>query len=437
MKIALVLCIGFLIVPIGASAEDSGLRSLTAGAMHTCVLTTEGKAYCWGSNQLGQLGDHTTIDSSKPVPVDTTLRFSSITAGDRTTCGIARDGTNKGGAAYCWGENTFGQIGTSELTENCGSQPCVTSPRPVSSPLKASNPLKFSKIATNRTGSCGLTVSGDIYCWGDNGNGQLGQGDMAGHPEDAKCTSRPCSKVPIAVKAPAAVKGELKFSTISVGDGTNCAVALDGRMFCWGDGQYGQLGKGSTIPAQTLPVQAKGRLRFATVAIGVFTACGVATDRAVYCWGGDMDDALGTDTPPEHCSTTSAPRFACSTSPNLVNNLKLRPEDGSIGIARTTACGIDPSGRAFCWGAGGQGQLGDGITNKRRVFMHLNANSPQPVEVAGKQRFQEIAVGSNFACGIGEDKKTIYCWGGTFGNAPQALPWDDSAPGGAHEPSVH
>ena len=124
--------------------------------------------------------------------------LTSITAGAWTTCGITKDdGSDKSGTAYCWGDNTFGQLGTSEPTENCGSVSCTTSPKPVSSPL-FSTPLKFSKIATERTGSCGLTESGDIYCWGDNGNGQLGQGDLLGHPKGTRRRKRALLSSPIA-----------------------------------------------------------------------------------------------------------------------------------------------------------------------------------------------------------------------------------------------
>jgi alpha-tubulin suppressor-like RCC1 family protein len=427
MKIALVLFVGLsTIVPIQASAQDSGFRSIAAGVAHTCVLNAEGKAYCWGSNGRGQLGNHTTIDSTKPFPVDTTVKFSSITAGYWTTCGI----TKNDGSAYCWGDNTFGQLGTPELTENCGTMPCATSPKPISSLLK------FSKIATERTGTCGLTESGDIYCWGDNGSGQLGQGDLLGPPDGVTCAARPCSKVPIAVKAPADLKGEFKFSSISKGEGTTCAVAVDGKLFCWGDGQTGKLGNGTTTAEQMRPVQAKGKLRFATTANGAYAVCGVTTDRAVYCWGGDQEFALGTDTPPEHCYTPGLLNFACSTKPNLVNGLKLRPEGGSIGFTTTTVCGIDPKGRAYCWGAGSNGQLGDGISTTRRRLINLSANSRVPVAVSGKQRFREIAVGSSHACGISEDRKTIYCWGGSFGNVPQAIQWDGGTAGDAKDGMV-
>lgn len=424
MKITLVLCIALsAIVPSQASAQDSGFWSVAAGAAHTCILNAEGKAYCWGSNQHGQLGNHTTVYSLKPVPVSTELTFSSIAAGYWTTCGITKDGS-----AYCWGDNTFGQLGTSEPTENCGTTPCSTLPKAVAPPFLLSTPLKFSKIATERTGTCGITDSGDMYCWGDNGNGQLGQGDLRGHPEGAVCTAHPCSKVPIAVKAPAEEKDEVKFSSISKGEGTTCAVAVDGRLFCWGDGTTGKLGNGAaTEVPQTRPVQVKGKLRFATTANGTYAVCGVTSERAVYCWGGGQDFALGTDTPPDHCHTQGLLNFECSTKPNLVNRLKLRPEDGSIGSATTTVCGIDLQGRAYCWGAGSDGQLGDGISTSRRRFINLTANSPVPVRVAGKHQFKEISVGSSQACGISEDRKTVYCWGENFGTSPRALEWGDGA----------
>jgi alpha-tubulin suppressor-like RCC1 family protein len=423
MKLALVFCVGLLTIASQASAQDSGYRSIAAGLTHTCVLNAEGKAYCWGGNEHGQLGNHTTVDSAKPVSVDTTLKFSSITAGYWTTCGITTDGS-----AYCWGDNASGQLGTSEPTENCGGTPCATFPKPVSSPFMSA-PLKLSKIATERTGTCGLTEAGDIYCWGDNGNGQLGQGDLVGHPEGVTCTGRPCSKVPVAVKAAADERGELKFSSLSRGEGTACAVAVDGKLFCWGDGQTGKLGNNTTPAAQTRPVQIKGKFRFAATTSGAYAVCGVTTDHAVYCWGGNQGFALGTNTSLDHCYAPGLQSFSCSTTPNFVDGVKLRPEGGSIGFTTTTVCGIDPKGRAYCWGAGSNGQLGDGVSPNRRRLITLSANTPVPVPVSGKQLFKEIAVGSSHVCGISDDRKTIYCWGAGFGNAPQALPWDDGTAG--------
>jgi alpha-tubulin suppressor-like RCC1 family protein len=226
-------------------------------------------------------------------------------------------------------------------------------------------------------------------------------------------------------------KGEIKFSSLSRGEGTTCAVTVDGRLFCWGDdGQTGKLGTGSTTTAaQTRPAQVKGKLRFATTANGTYAVCGVTTDRSVYCWGGDQGDALGTNAAPEICRTTRLGAFSCSTKPNLVSNLKLRPEEGSLSSTSTTVCGIDPKSRAYCWGAGSDGQLGDGLSTNRRRFRNLTANSEVPAAVAGKERFREIAVGSNHACGINEERKTIYCWGASFGNAPQAIQWNASASG--------
>jgi len=145
--------------------------SITAGgSTHTCGVTADGQAYCWGANQSGQLGVGTSTGpetcagaitfpcSTVPVPVTTALRWASLTAGVGRTCGVTR-----AGEAYCWGRNDYGQLGTGSTT-------------PASIPMAVSGGLSFSALATGGNHTCGLTMSGAAYCWGNNAVGQLGDG---------------------------------------------------------------------------------------------------------------------------------------------------------------------------------------------------------------------------------------------------------------------
>ena len=134
-------------------------QSLTAGEYHTCGLSG-GAAYCWGANWDGQYGDGTTSQSSVPVVAGGGVAsYATINAGQYFTCG-----TTAGGTGYCWGANTYGQLGAGTLTEE------ILSPSVV--------PGAWAYIAGGENHSCGVSTSGAAYCWGDNIYGELGNSDL-------------------------------------------------------------------------------------------------------------------------------------------------------------------------------------------------------------------------------------------------------------------
>jgi hypothetical protein len=148
-------------------------RSVVAGTAHACALTADGLAYCWGDNSGGQLGDGTTARSWRPVAVAGGLRFATLTAGDRHTCGLTADGR-----AFCWGFNGRGALGTNAAFDNCGGEPCATSPVR-GAPALALDVLSAA-AGPGSSHTCGVTRDGHAYCWGQNDHGQLGAGYVGG-----------------------------------------------------------------------------------------------------------------------------------------------------------------------------------------------------------------------------------------------------------------
>ncbi len=262
-------------------------------------------------------------------------------------------GVTVAGHAYCWGANGNGQLGDGTKTQR-------------HSPVPVSGGLSFATVSLGTYHSCALTTGGDAYCWGNNGNGQLG---------DATTTER---------LTPTAVSGGPTFVTLSLGGGHSCGVSAGGTAYCWGYNPYGQLGDGTTIDRHT-PVAVFGGPTFATVNAGLFHTCGVTTGDVAYCWGynnlGQLGDGTTTD----------------RNTPGIVVG---GPPFATVSAGTFHSCAVSTNGAAFCWGRNNVGQLGDGTTIQRLT----------PAAVSGGLAFAAVSAGSSHTCGT-TTGDTPYCWG--------------------------
>lgn len=193
-------------------------REVSIGQHHSCGIELDGRVLCSGWNVHGQLGGGFTVNLGAPQHINVDRRFTTISAGRHHTCGVDEEGR-----AWCWGRGDHGQLGS-------GIRASALSPAPVP------DDLRFAAIAAGDEHTCALTHEGAALCWGDNLLGRAGQ------PADVE-------RVPI----PAPVHTELRFTQISAGSLHTCALAADGRAFCWGFGGFGQLG-GGTMRSSHTPV---------------------------------------------------------------------------------------------------------------------------------------------------------------------------------------
>lgn len=336
------------------------LSSISAGTSGACGVTAGGQAYCWGDNDEGKLGNGTTDPSNVPVPVSGGFTFTSVDQGPLASCGLT-----KGGQAYCWGSGFFGLLGN-------GSRDGSTVP------VAVVGGITFSTLSSSRMGlgfSCGVARGGGGYCWGIDGEGELGNGS---------------STPGVDFDTPVLVLGGLTFSSISPGAFHTCAVAKGGALYCWGNNSSGELGVGYNSPfgsGSNVPVRSSTGLAFVQVSSGDGYSCGVTKSGAGYCWGANHAGQLGDG------STTN--RYAPVPIAGGLSFVSVSAGAGST-------CGLNRNGRAYCWGSNSFGELGIGAAGSDPVT--------SPVPVSGGFTFASISTGVQFACGV-TSRLGAFCWG--------------------------
>jgi alpha-tubulin suppressor-like RCC1 family protein len=201
------------------------LRIVQAGSFHACGLTFEARAYCWGSNTWGQLGEGTTEPSLTPVPVGGELRYTGFSAGLSYACGLTSDGV-----AHCWGVLPWWDQLQASIPPPDLMVPSVPT-------AVVAQQQRFRSISVGYEVACGLTDAGAAHCWGDNDYGQLGQDGTGPYRLN-----------------PEPILGDLTFRSLHAGYQRVCGLTADGTAYCWGRNDYGQLGDGTTVD-RALPVE--------------------------------------------------------------------------------------------------------------------------------------------------------------------------------------
>jgi alpha-tubulin suppressor-like RCC1 family protein len=340
---------------LAVSAAALTFAQVSAGGEHACGVTTDGKAWCWGANQFGELGippeDSPDPCSSqpcsyRPVAVSSGLRFRRVSAGGQFTCGLTT-----AQQIFCWGRNDAGQLGTGSTASA------------VSTPGQVAGNRVYRDVRAAKVGNqaCAITIARTAFCWG---SGRLGNG-------------RSFSRTPVRVS------GEQAWGHLTVGTGFACGITTAGQTWCWGVNNRGQLGNGTRVASGT-PMQSAAGFTVAQIEAGSSHICAVLVDARAFCWGDGV--GVGDGRGPGRRLTPS--RIAGNRSWDNV----------SAGAA--TGCGVTLTGRGFCWGQGVNGDLGNGSTADRFT----------PTAVSGGLTFVAIKASFAFSCGW-TPGGAAWCWG--------------------------
>ena len=235
---------------LATAATSLTFYQISAGLVHTCGVTADSRLYCWGSNDVGQVGDGTTTSRSRPVPIAPELRFRLVSTGYASTCAITTEYQT-----YCWGYNGHGHLGDGTYTNR-------------STPTRVVGGHQFRLVDIYENHTCAVALADNrAYCWGFNGYGALGDGTN---------TSR---------FSPAPVTGTLRFHQVSIGRYHSCGVATDNRAYCWGYNEKGQLGDRTEVEHRNRPTAVADGHFFRQLDAGYEHTCAVRTDHRAFCWG--------------------------------------------------------------------------------------------------------------------------------------------------------
>jgi hypothetical protein len=285
----------------------------------------------------------------------------SVATGPSHMCGLM-----PGGSAVCWGSNSYGQLGDGTTTNR-------------STMVAVNGAPAFAKIAVGQNQSCGITAAGDLYCWG-----RTPPGDAA---------------LPPTTMAPRKVNGIPPVAQVTLGVDVLCILATDGTVWCWGKGTQGELGDGLAQDRPT-PQQIAGGRTYVEIA-GRNTICALTAAGEAWCWGDNSDNLRGDEAyvsgqPP----LVQATPFHAAASKTFTH----------LTVGYRTACGLQASGPAICWGHADEGKLGTGAG--------IGPRAPAPILVS--ETVVSLATPTETGCAATAMRR-LYCWGSNFEGTPGGM----------------
>jgi len=396
--------------------------SVSTGTYHTCAILDNGELMCWGKGQYGQLGDggsnsNLNAPSSTAIDLGTGRTAIAVSAGDSHTCAILDNGDLK-----CWGRDYHGQLGDGGTNTDTNA--------PSSTAIDLGTGRTAVAVDAGYQHTCAILDNGDLKCWGDDYEGQLGDGgsntntnapsstaidlgtgrtmsvserDLDGDgilnifdadPFNSSANSSPVWNIP------GFQEGSIYTNmTLSAGSHYTCAILDNGDLKCWGYDYHGQLGDGGSnndtnAPSSTAIDLGTGRTAVA-VAAGEYHTCAILDNGDLKCWGYDGYGQLGDGGSNTDTNAPSSTAIDLGTGRAAV----------AVAVGGSHTCAILDNGDLKCWGYDGYGQLGDGGSNT-----NTNAPSSTAIDLGTGRTAVAVSVGYYHTCAI-LDNGDLKCWG--------------------------
>jgi len=411
--------------------ERNDWTGVSTGSYHSCGIAG-GELFCWGYNHNGQVGDGTYTDRHIPVKIGERNDWQTISTGSYHSCGIA------GGELFCWGDNYNGLIGDHTVTET-----------KINTPLKIGTGIDWEKIESEGFSNCGI-AGGELFCWGSNTYGQVGDGSTENRKNPVRIgTDSNWNKLSLGINYSCAQADDnifcwgtnplifynnynrstpQKIGTINtwekISAGKHICGISEGDLYCWGStNNNGELGTGDTNPVAVEKritfnggwtdisvvgnsscginnseryckgsgigffTKADDKTGWKSIVMGITHSCGIINDE-LFCWGKNNYGQLGNGTVND----------SSLKDPIIINGKNIWQK---VSVGESYTCGIIEN-ELYCWGRNNYGQLGDGTEEDKL--------SPQ--KIGQRNDWQKIITSTSSTCGIAGGE--IFCWGHIF-----------------------
>lgn len=325
-----------------------------AGGDHTCAIKRDGTMWCWGDNEVGQLGDGTTRTRQQPIRVGDASDWTMVVAGAGYSCGLRQQ------TLWCWGKG--------EAYIDAGRTPTR-----VSEELESRD--EFPSMATvsgSETHICSITPKGTVWCWGKRTADGVGERREGTHPGRPAPTTRFDD-----------------WQSVDAGGNHTCAIRDDDTLWCWGDNENGELGSGTARGVRSKAKEVDASAPWSEVSAGGDHTCAIKGNGTLWCWGASDAGQLGFE---------PVGGGGSISSPTQVGE---RADWASVSAGTDYTCATRQSGRLVCWGRQALGQTGTGSTEN---------SIPNPTPVLAPVSWRRVTTGERHGCAIATSGR-IYCWG--------------------------
>jgi len=362
----------------------------------SCQIDTKGALYCWGENDLGQLGDGTNVNNFDKIRIevfeegdlDKPITFKQISGGHRHFCALTTDqNSTKTNMIYCWGYGADGRLANfSTLNQN--------TPEPIDMSGHSLD-HDFEYVSTGFDHTCAIHKSLTLLCWGNRANQAFGEADLNIFDKSNSIY------YPVAVR-PGDETFENKFVHVSAGDKYTCAIAITLKGYCWGRGTSGELGIGSeesqTYPTEISLNQPNVKNLWRKIQTGPGRTCGINIDDVLFCWGQGDSDLLGVSDPPGQYDA----RYPADV---VMRDEKIENKFIDITLSESHSCAVHISQRLYCWGYNGSKVLGTQEIGKQYLPIAVGDDFLVPeLNITG------AAIGRQHTCAI-TNLGNSYCFG--------------------------